>query len=206
MEQNTKIVFQDYIPNSLIKDFETLYRNTGFGESIQIEIEKQPEYDSFTGNDITDIVIYIENHTTGLIDGLIASFVYDFLKNGVKLLLKGLSNAPIKKLKEKGKEDDTKKRIKLKLEGNDKRVQITFDGDIKEEDIEKTINQALEFIDPDRLSKFFETPDLIWPVGNKPTIILRYNDKKQSWEPRNLTEYLLKIEKLEKDMLGKFSS
>jgi len=66
MKDEMKIIYQHYISDELIADFEKLVVDN----KLQVEIKKEKEeqkYYNFTGSESADIIIYVQQHTTELI-------------------------------------------------------------------------------------------------------------------------------------------
>ncbi len=199
MTEELKIVYQHYVPDELISDFEKLRLD----KQLQVDIKKEKEeqkYYNFTGSEISDIVIYIQQHTTELIvGGLLVNLAYDTLIGGIKLLWTGLSKLAIKKLQSGGKETDKPKSISVRLIDKDRAVEILLDGDVAtEEQANKIIEESFKFMNSPKLNEAFSNPDFIPNEKAKPRIRLIYNKEKQIWEPENFGEYRRKIAKYEK--------
>ncbi len=199
MTEEFKIVYQHYIPEELIGDFE----KTGLSEKLDIELvleKEEQKYYNFTGSEIADIVIYIQQHTTELlVGGLLVSATYDILKGGVKLLWTGLSKLAVKKLQSGGKETDKPKSISIRLMGKERAVEIVLDGDVNEEQADKIIDESFKYVNSEKINEDFKNPDFIPnSKAEKPRIRLKYNKKKQIWEPENFGEYRRKMEEYQR--------
>jgi hypothetical protein len=198
MKEQIKIIYQHYIPDELIADFE----NVGVESQLQVEIKKENEeqkYYNFAGSEIADIVIYVQQHTTELIaSGLLINIAYDTLKGGLKLLWTGISKLAIKKLQSKGKESDKPKSISLRLLNKDRAVEVVLEGDVDDNQADKVIDEAFKFISSERLNEAFKNPDFIPEQTEKPIIRLKFNKEKQVWEPENFGEYRRHIEAYQK--------
>lgn len=199
MTEEFKIVYQHYIPEELIADFEKI----GLNEKLDIELVSEKEeqkYYNFTGSEIADIVIYIQQHTTELlVGGLLVSTTYDLLKGGVKLLWTGLSKLAVKKLQSGGKETDKPKSISVRLMGKERAVEIVLDGDVNEEQADKIIDESFKYVNSEKINEDFMNPDFIPNnKAEKPRIRLIYNKEKQTWEPENFGEYRRKIEEYQR--------
>jgi len=199
MTEEFKIVYQHYIPEELIADFE----RTGLNEKLDIELvleKEEQKYYNFTGSEIADIVIYIQQHTTELIvGGLLVSATYDILKGGVKLLWTGLSKLAVKKLQSGGKETDKPKSISVRLMGKERAVEIVLDGDVNEKQADKIIDESFKYVNSEKINEDFKNPDFIPNnKSEKPRIRLIYNKEKQIWEPENFGEYRRKMEEYQR--------
>jgi hypothetical protein len=198
MKEKMKIIYQHYIPDELIADFEKL----GVDNQLQVEIKKEKEeqkYYNFTGSEIADIVIYVQQHTTELIaSGLLVNLAYDTFKGGLKLLWTGISKLAIKKLQSKGKETDKPKSISLRLMDKDRAIEVVLEGDVDDKQADKVIDEAIKFISSEKLNEAFKNPDFIPEQTEKPRIRLRFNKEKQVWEPENFGEYRRQIEAYQK--------
>lgn len=198
MKEEIKIIYQHYIPDELIADFEKL----GVDNQLQVEIKKEKEeqkYYNFTGSEIADIVIYVQQHTTELIaSGLLVNLAYDTFKGGLKLLWTGISKLAIKKLQSKGKEIDKPKSISLRLMDKDRAVEVVLEGDVDDKQADKVIDEAIKFINSEKLNDAFKNPDFIPEQTEKPRIRLKFNKEKQVWEPENFGEYRRQIEAYQK--------
>jgi hypothetical protein len=199
MRKEIKIVYQHYIPSDLIAQAEQL----GFGlqpdDKFVKEKQDQTRYSNFTGPEIADIIIYIQQHPTELIaGGLLINFTYDILKNSIVFLLTSLSKIATKKLKTDGKQVDNPKRISLRLSNGEKEVEIDFDGEFDKAQADKIIDEAFKFINSDKLSETFSNPAYISNVKAKPKIRLVYNKEKQIWEPENFGNFRKQMEDYEK--------
>jgi hypothetical protein len=198
MKEEIKIIYQHYIPDELIADFEKL----GVDSQLQVEIKKEREeqkYYNFTGSEIADIVIYVQQHTTELIaSGLLVNLAYDTLKGGLKLLWTGISKLAIKKLQSKGKESDKPKSISFRLMDKDRAVEVVLEGDVDDNQADKVIDEAFKFISSEKLNEAFKNPDFIPEQTEKPRIRLKFNKEKQVWEPENFGEYRRQIEAYQK--------
>lgn len=198
MKEEMKIIYQHYIPDELIADFEKL----GVDNQLQVEIKKGKEeqkYYNFTGSEIADIVIYVQQHTTELIaSGLLVNLAYDTFKGGLKLLWTGISKLAIKKLQSNGKETDKPKSISLRLMDKDKAIEVVLEGDVDDKQADKVIDEAIKFISSEKLNEAFKNPDFIPEQTKKPRIRLKFNKEKQVWEPENFGEYRRQIEAYQK--------
>lgn len=199
MTEELKIVYQHYIPDELISDFE----KTGLNEKLDVELvleKEEQKYYNFTGSEIADIVIYIQQHTTELlVGGLLVSATYDILKGSVKLLWTGLSKLTVKKLQSGGKETDKPKSISIRLMGKERAVEIVLDGDVNEEQADKIIDESFKYVNSEKINEDFKNPDFIPNnKAEKPRIRLIYNKEKQIWEPENFGEYRRKMEEYQR--------
>lgn len=193
MAQKVSIIFQYYLSKKLIQEFENLHLNTKKNSSIQIGVEPKSQLENFEGKEISDIVIYIQQHKTELIvGGLIVNATYDIFKSGIKFLWTGLCKLPIKKSKHK--KDIPQKSITVKFESNDRIAEVAFEGDIDVTQIESVIDKAIDFINSDKLETAFKTPDFIPSREDKPRIRLKFNQDKQIWEPENFGDYRRQME------------
>ncbi|WP_295801172.1 hypothetical protein [Mucilaginibacter sp.] len=61
-KENIKIVFQHYIPQELITDFNKLGLSKKINAEIEISKLRKTAYNNFNGPDISDIIIYLEKH------------------------------------------------------------------------------------------------------------------------------------------------
>jgi hypothetical protein len=206
MKEEMKIVYQHYIPEELIADFEKL----GVDHQLQVEIKKEKEeqkYYNFTGSEIADIVIYVQQHTTELIvGGLLVNLAYDTFKGGLKLLWTGISKLAIKKLQSKGKETDKLKSISLRLMDKDRAVEVVLEGDVDDKQADKVIDEAIKFISSEKLNEAFKNSDFIPEQTEKPRIRLKFNKELQVWEPENFGEYRRQIEAYQKWAEENFNS
>lgn len=190
MTEELKIVYQHYIPDELISNFEKL----GLDKQLKVDIKKEKEeqkYHNFTGSEISDIVIYIQQHTTELIvSGMLVNLAYDMLIGGIKLLWTELSKLAIKKLQSGSKEKDKRKSISVRLMDKERAIEIILDGDFAtEEQASKIIDESFKFMSSPKLNETFNNPDFIPNEKAKPKIRLIYNMEKQVWEPENFGEY-----------------
>lgn len=206
MKEELKIVYQHYIPDNLINDFE----KSGLDRQLQVDIKKEREeqkYYNFTGSEISDIVVYIQQHTTELIvGGLLVSLAYDTFIGSIKLLWKGLSKLVIKRIQSGGKETDKPKSISLRLMDKDRAVEVVLNGDVDDKQAEKLISEAVKFISSEKLNEAFENPDFIPKETEKPRIRLIYNKEKQIWEPENFGEYRRQMEEFQRWANEKFDN
>lgn len=199
MRKEIKIVYQHYIPVDLIIQAEQLGLGQQPDDKFVKEKQDQTKYSNFTGPEIADIIIYIQQHPTELIaGGLFINFAYDILKNSLVLLWTSLSKITTKKLKTDGKQVDDPKRISLRIANGEKEVEIDFDGEVDKAQADKIIDEAFRFINSDKLSETFSNPDYISNVKAKPKIRLIYNKEKQIWEPENFGNYRKQMEEYEK--------
>jgi len=198
MKEELKIIYQHYVPDELISEFE----KSGLENQLEIEIKKKKEeqkYYNFTGSEIPDIIIYLQQHTTELIaGGLIVAGAYDLLKSSLKLLWTGLTKLAIKKLESSGKQTDKAKSISLRLMDKDRAIEIILEGNINEELADKIIDESFKFINSDKLNEAFNNPDFNPGKMEKPKIRLIYNVEKQIWEPENFGEYKRKFDQYKK--------
>jgi hypothetical protein len=187
MKEKIKVVYQHYIPDSLITEFE----KTGIGKKLNIELEQEKtekKYYNFIGPEISDIVIYIQQHTTELIvGGLLTNIAYDSLKAGLKVLWIGLRKLSVKKYESGGKSTEKQKRISLLLRNKDRNVEIAMNGEINDQQIDKIIDEAFKFINSEKFNEGFKHPDIIRNEKETPTIKLIYNKEKNIWEPENIS-------------------
>lgn len=196
MKEEIKIIYKHYVPTEIISDFAKL----GFEyiSQTEIEIEKQnPNIYNYAGYDIPEIIIYIKNNVTGLLTELIVTISYDTFKNALKLLWTEISKLDIKILKGNGKTFNKPKNITLRISNNDRAVEISLDGNVSEEQADKIIAQAFEFVNSEKLEQSFKNPEFILP-NSKPRIRIKYNKEKQIWEPENFAEHQKFIGKIEK--------
>lgn len=198
MKEETIIVYQDYIPDKLIGDFKALGLDKVF--DIDISTKKEVEkYSYFTGYEIVDIVIYIQQHTTELIvSGLLVNSAYDLLKGGLKLLWVGLSKLSINKLQSDGKETGKPKSISVRLVNEDRTVEFVLEGDINEEQADKIIDESFKFISSTRLNDAFQNPDFLLTTEDKPCIRLIHNKEKHVWEPEDFGKYRKQMNEFQK--------
>lgn len=198
MKEEMRIVYQHYIPDELIADFEKL----GVGNRLQVEINKEKEeqkYYNFSGSEIADIVIYVQQHTTELIaSGLLVNLAYDTFKGGLKFLWTGISKIATKKLQSKGKETGKPKSISLRLMDKYRAIEVVLEGDVDDKQADKVIDEAIKFISSEKLNEAFKNPDFIPAQTEKPRIRLKFNKEKQVWEPENFGEYRRQIEAYQK--------
>lgn len=197
MTEEFKIVYQHYIPDELISEFEKI----GLDKQLQVDIRKEKveqKYYNFTGSEISDIVIYIQQHTTELIVcGLLVNLAYDTLIGGIKLLWTGLSKLAIKKLQSDGKVTEKPKSISIRLMDKDRAVEIVLNGEVPtDEQASKIIEESFKFMNSSKLNEAFNNPDFI--PNEKPRIRLIYNKEKQVWAPENFGVYRKEIAEYER--------
>lgn len=198
MKQELNITFQHYVPEELIESFTQL----GIDKQSEIKIiakKEDQEYHYYSGVEISDIIIYIQQSPAEVItNGFIIPVAYELLKNGLKFLWAGLSKISIKKLQSSGKEVNQPKNIYVKIINKDKSVEIILDGDANELQANKIIDESFKFINSEKLDDVFQNPDFIQENMKQKTIRLIYNKETQVWEPENFGNYRRQMEEFEK--------
>lgn len=195
MKEELKVIYQSYVPEELILEFE----KSGIDKYLEVEIKKEKiwieetEYLPFSGIEIVEsIEVFIQKHSTELLVGGVGSLIYDIFKGGLTKLWVGLSNLKNKKAKISGEE----KSITVKFLQKDRSVEIAFTGDVDDKRADKIIDEALKYLSSERLDESFKNPDFI-QKEEKPRIRLVYNRKKQEWEPYNYGDFKRKMEEIE---------
>lgn len=188
MNKDIKIVIQDYIPDSAISEFE---KSVQFNSLFFVKREKHKKiFLNATGNEISDIIVFFNQHTADLIVGVVGSIGYDILKNGTKLLWSSLQRLPIMTGNSQ-KMIAKNKILTLHLMQEHRDVLIKFEGEF---DGEKLVNKAFEFFSEEDVDSVFRKVDLIQnpdylEKGEKPRIRIVFNPETDKWEPENFGEY-----------------
>lgn len=197
MKEEIKIIYQHYVPEKLIYDF----GNSAFKIESELELKKIKQNQNvynFSGFDIPDIIIFIERNSIELIAGLFLTITYDMFKSSLKLLWTEISKLDIKILKAKGKPSDKPKIIIIRISGNDKSVEIIFEGNVNSEQAETVIRKAFEFLYKEKVEEVFKNPEFIQTKLEKPRIRIKYNKEREIWEPENFESYRRFVEQIEK--------
>jgi hypothetical protein len=192
------IVYQSYIPVNLITDF------TQVVHPVKVEKKevKTGAFNHFDAPDINDIIIYIDQHPTEVIVGIINNAVWA----GIALLLVGISKLPLKFLHSGGKQTDRQKCISLRLSDKIRGIEVVFKGDVNEQQADTLINSLKEFLNSEKVNDAFYNSDNIPENSKKPIIRLIYNKKKKIWEPENLGDKRRKMDELRNQAQRKFRS
>lgn len=207
MQNEIKIVYQHYIPESFISDFRESKIDSVLQTKVEIEQIDQTRYSSFNGPEISDIIIYIQQHSTEIIAGVFITTLYDTLKASLVTLWSRLSEYSDKQLKDAGKEVNQPKQITLYLKNKNREVEICFKGDVNQEIANNIIGDSFTFINSEKATDAFANPDNIEePKAARPKIRLLYNKETKSWEPENFGDYRREMEELDKLMKSKFTS
>ncbi|MET0465870.1 MAG: hypothetical protein ABW007_22095 [Chitinophagaceae bacterium] len=206
MKEEMKIVYQHYIPDDLIVEFDKLR----VGDHLQVEIKTkkaEQKYYNFNGPEIADILIYVEEHTTELIvSGFLVNVAYDMFKSGLKLLWTGISNLAVKKMNANDKQTDKKKSISITLAVKDRAIEVILEGDVEDKQANILIDEAFKFISPESLNEAFNNPDFIEQPTDKPKIRLRFDKEKQVWQPENFGEHRRQVSDFQKWAEKKFNN
>ena len=207
MNGQLKLVYTGDVSDELISEF----IESGIGEKLQVEIvtqRKEDKYYNFSGGEISDIVIWVNQYLTkdiitgAIIGGVVGNFAYDLLKNGLKLLWSGLT----KLVTEKPQKAKKINRISVRLMDKDKAIEIMLDGEVSEEQADKMIEAALEFARSENIDSAFDNPDYIPKETSQPLIRLEFNKDTQVWEPVNFGEQRRKWDEYQKWAREQFSS
>lgn len=195
------IVYQSYIPANLILEFTQLVQPV----KVDTKEVKTGAWNNFDGPEINDIIIYINQHSTEFIVGIIGAASWDILKSGIKLLWIGISKLPIKIL-HSGTQTDKQKNISLRLSDTTRGIDVVFEGDVMEQQADTIIESLKEFLSSEKVNDAFYDSDNIPENSKKPVIRLIYNKKKKIWEPENFGEIRRKNDDLRKQIQRKFRS
>jgi hypothetical protein len=206
MKEELKIVVKDYIPEELISDLKKLDLEKKLNVNLNLKREDKHIY-NFTGPELSDIIIYVQQHTIELfVGGILVTAAYDLLKSGIKILWTGISKLAIKKIQSSGKQEDKIKRISLRISGKKNSIEILYEGDVDDQLAEKLINESFDFIRSEKLNQAMNNPDNLASDCDKPTIYLIYNKEKEIWEPENFGEQRKRMDELKKWVAKKFRS
>lgn len=192
------IVYQSYIPANLILEFTQMVQPVKVDTE---EVESGP-WNNFDGPDVNDIIIYINQHSTEFIVGIINNAVWA----GITLLLVGLSKLPIIILNSVGKQTDKNKNISLRLSDKTRGIEVVFEGDVNEQQADILINSLKEFLNSEKVNDTFYDSDNIPENSKKPIIRLFYDKKKKIWEPEKFGEKRRKMDELRNQAQRKFRS
>ncbi|TAL69301.1 MAG: hypothetical protein EPN82_07100 [Bacteroidetes bacterium] len=153
MKQCLNIVYQDYIPEELIDDFMKLELDKQL-DIIIIREKLTKQHYCFSGIEISDIILYFNQHYIELIfGGLTVNLAYDILKKGIKFLWKSVVKLPIKKIDSDGKISDKTQSICLRIKDSEKSVEITLNGEFNEEQADKIIDESFKLLVSDYSDK-----------------------------------------------------
>lgn len=204
MKEEIMIIYQHYVPTELIEVFAPI-RN-----ELQIEIthkKQEIHFDNFNGSEISDIVIYIRQHSTEILVGnFLSAMAYDILLAGLKSLWVNLSKLAIKKIAGSGTKTIKSKKISINLMNGDRVVEIVLEGDVNKSEAQAIIEKSFNFINSNKVDESFENPDFVSQKGSKKVITLIYNHEKELWEPENYGENKREFEKFVRDMENKLSN
>jgi len=195
------IEYQHYIPETIINEFE----KSGIGNEFAVEYVKKekPRYSNFTGEEIRDIVIFVQQHETELIvKGLLIKATYDLLKAGIKGLW-----SELKKINDKKAEPSRSNRcMSIHLQDKERTIEIKLDGDFDDKVADTMLDKAIEFIQSNEVEKSFTNPDFIPNGRPQPTINLIYNKEKGTWEPENFGQYRRRMKDIERKAERNFAN
>jgi hypothetical protein len=204
MPEKIEIQYQSYLPKDLVSKFWMLEFPA---QSVSITFEKrEPEtVESFEAAPLTDIVIYINQHGKDLaIGGLLINFTYDILKGILKFFWERTTQYWSDVLKRNRSKTNHSRRISLNLKNSDASVEILFEGDVTEKEMDIVIDKAIHYLISDKLDGTLSNPDFYSSLNRKPEIVLRYNRKSGAWEPENFGNYRRKSEQRLKRMWKDF--
>jgi len=173
-----KIIYSEFVPDERIKDFtDDLHRQ--IDTEIQV-VKDTREYENFTGPDFSDIAIYIKENLTGIIlSGIIVNAAYSVIKYSLTKLWRGFSSL----VRKDGQDRGSGLAITVNLEDADRDTEITFQGNIKENDLEKITEKLFEFLGSKQLPETLKNPHYIQDSDEIPRIRLIYNEETKNWEP-----------------------
>jgi len=204
-KENIKIVFQHYIPQELITDFNKLGLSKKINAEIEISKLRKTAYNNFNGPDISDIIIYLEKHKLETAAEVGIMVGYDLLKGGIKLLWTGISKLAIKITTAGHEAQDKDKTITLKVTCDDKIIKVVFDGIADDAESEKIIDKAFEFLNSAQPHELFKKPNFVIEKS-KPTITLVYNRITKQYEPINFEKNRQAVRDIEKSADENLSS
>lgn len=207
MQNEIRIVYQHYVPESLIADLQSIEVDRVLNAKIEIKKVDQTRYSNFTGPEISDVIIYIQQHQTEILaTGLLLPAAYDLVKTAIIEMWSRLSKLTNKQLRDAGKEVKEPKQITLHLKDKEREVEICFQGDVSSELANRIVDESFKFISSDKAKKAFANPDNIEEQKAKPKIRLLYNKETKSWEPENFGEYRRKMAEYDDLIRKKLSS
>lgn len=165
-----KIVYKHYIPNSWILEFEDKIKS----EKLSVQsIKDNDEVDNFDGPELSDIIIYIST-------ALVSPAIYDIIKYGVIKLYKNLM-----KLEAKNNTAE-KKKISIRCKDEQKRkLNLNIEGDYSEDLIEEIVEKSFDFIKSDKKESLYAQEDFVSNADDNPIIELQYNQESKQWEAVN---------------------
>ncbi len=172
------IQYQDDIPEELIAE---LRHNL---QKFNIVVEKQTgsEYEYATGSLINDIIIYIsENQTSLIVSGLIIRASYDLLKYSLGILFKGLK----KHLQQSGDQKSIIKKISIKHRIGEKTVDFELETNIKDEMVEKAIDQSFEVLKSEDTKSIIKDQNYLSKEFDFKQAKFIFNEQNGLWEPIN---------------------
>lgn len=185
------IVYQSYIPTDLITDFSNLVQPM----KIEKEEVKPGPWNHFDAPEINDIVIYISQHSTEFIVGIVGAASWDLVKSGIKFLWVGISKLPIKILHAR-KQTDKQKNISLRLSDKTQGIEIVFEGDVTEQQADIIIDTLKDYLCSEKANEAFYISDYIPENAKKPIIRLVYNKETKLWEPVNFGDRRRQMDEL----------
>jgi hypothetical protein len=100
------ITYQSYIPAELITDFTELVQPI----KVRKKEVKSGPWNHFDASTIPDIAIFINQHPTEFIVGIVGGIIGNAIWAGIILLWVSISKLPIKNFHSGGKQTDKKKR------------------------------------------------------------------------------------------------
>ncbi len=188
MKEELKIVYQNYIPDETISGFNQFNLNNLLEIEV-ISIKEEKKFYNASGIEISDVIIFFNNHLTDLVVGGIGSLGYDVLKSSVKYLWDELKKLNIKTVT--SKEEKVKNKVlSLILKFNEKSLQMKFEGEF---DTDKIVEKAFDFLKNDNIENLFDNEDYLQKT-DKPRIKIIYNPSTDKWEPENYGVYKREFE------------
>ena len=199
------ISYRDYLPSDLISDFVKL------AEGLKVPVREnkivsQKRFYNFEGPEIHDLIIFINQHQTELVVGLLGAATYDIIRYGIKRIWVGISRLVKNRLYSTGKKEKEDKSILFIISDINKRIEVAFKGDVSEDQADKIINKLFEFFSSESLNESFSNPDYHPNNEDIPTIKLIFNKETDTWEPENYGERRRKMDEIMKEAQRKFRS
>jgi len=199
------ISYQDFLPSDLISNFVKLAQELKIPIK-ENKIESKKRFYNFEGPEIHDLIIYINQHQTEFVVGLLGAATYDLIIYGIKKIWVGISKLVINNLYSNGKKKKKDKSILFIVSDETKRLEVIFKGDVSDDQADKIINGLLDYIKSEKINEAFSNSDNHPKDEGIPTIRLIFNEETKTWEPENFGERRRKMDELLNTARRKFRS
>ncbi len=178
MNDTFLIQYQHDIPDELILELQNNLQEF----NIVVEKQSDSEYEYATGSLINDIIVYVsENQTSLIVSGLIVRTTYDLLKFSISELFKGLK----KHLNKSGDKKSELKKISVKHRIGDKTIDFELETNLKDELIERVIEQSFELLKGENAKAIIANQDYLSKEYDYKQAKFVFNEQNGLWEPIN---------------------